>query len=241
MKREALDRILADRAAKRPVALVTDLKSGAQAVVHPNDCSGALQLDAETLAAVRRQLRDDRSGTIAGAPGQLFVQAFNPPLRLIIVGAVHIAQSLAPMASLTGYAVTVIDPRRAFATDARFPEFTLLGDWPDEAMTALKPDSRTAVVTLTHDPKLDDPALQVALRSDAFYIGALGSKKTHASRCARLTEAGFGEADLARIHGPAGLDIGAKSPAEIAVSVMAEVTAARYGNIGSGARMPTAA
>jgi xanthine dehydrogenase accessory factor len=241
MRRAALDRILADRAAGRPVALVTELGSGAQAIVHPNDRSGELALDAEMLAAVRKQLREDRSGTVASPSGQLFVQCFNPPLRLVIVGAVHIAQSLAPMASLTGYAVTVIDPRRVFATDARFPEFTLMGDWPDEAMTALAPDTRTAVVTLTHDPKLDDPALQVALRSDAFYIGALGSRKTHAARCARLTEAGFSEADLARIHGPAGLAIGAKSPAEIAISVMAEITAARYGAPASGVRMPAAA
>jgi xanthine dehydrogenase accessory factor len=173
--------------------------------------------------------------------GQLFVQAFNPPRRLVIVGAVHFAQSLAPMAALTGYAVAVIDPRRAFATDARFPDFTLLSDWPDEAMERLKPDNRTAVVTLTHDPKLDDPALQVALRSEAFYIGALGSKRTHAARCERLRAAGLADSDLARIHGPAGLAIGAKSPAEIAISVMAQMTAARHGALAGGERVAATA
>jgi xanthine dehydrogenase accessory factor len=142
---------------------------------------------------------------------------------------VHISQALAPMAATAGYEVTVVDPRRSFATDARFPGVTLDGAWPDEAMEKLKPDVRTAIVTLTHDPKLDDPALSAALRSPAFYIGALGSKKTHAARVGRLTRAGFGESDIARIHGPAGLDIGAKSPAEIAVSVLAQLTAARRG------------
>ncbi len=145
----------------------------------------------------------------------------------MIVGAVHIAQSLAPMAAMAGFDVTVVDPRRAFATADRFPGVKLRHDWPDEAMAELVPDVRTAVVTLTHDPKLDDPALIAALRAPVFYIGALGSRKTHAGRLKRLAEAGFGEADFARIHGPAGLDIGAKSPAEIAVSVLAQLTAAR--------------
>lgn len=236
MKRTTLDEIRAHRAAKRPVALVTALSSGEQALVRHDGWSGALALDAETLAAVRRHLRQDRSGTLPSAHGPLFVHAFNPPLRLLIVGAVHIAQALAPMAALAGYAVTIIDPRRAFATDARFPAVSLLGDWPDEAMERLRPDGRTAVVTLTHDPKLDDPALQVALRSEAFYIGALGSRKTHAARLTRLREAGFGDAELARIHGPAGLDIGARSPAEIAIAVLAQITAARYGAADEGAR-----
>jgi xanthine dehydrogenase accessory factor len=240
MRSAALQQILADRAAKRPVALVTELQSGAQALVHRDDWSGALALDAAALEAIRSQLREDRSGTIPSPLGALFVQCFTPPLRLVIVGAVHIAQSLVPMASLAGYAVTVIDPRRAFATDARFPDVTLLSDWPDEAMTALKPDSRTAVVTLTHDPKLDDPALQVALRSEAFYIGALGSKKTHAARLGRLHADGLSEEQLARIHGPAGLAIGAKSPAEIAISVLAQITAVRRAALAPGTRTPEA-
>ena len=141
-----------------------------------------------------------------------------------MVGAVHIAQTLVPMASLTGYDVTVVDPRRAFASDARFPGVDVRTDWPDEALEALKPDARTAVVTLTHDPKLDDPALDLALRSDAFYIASLGSKRTHAGRLERLGALGHDQATLARIHGPAGLTIGAVSPAEIALSVMAEMT-----------------
>ena len=144
---------------------------------------------------------------------------------MIVVGAVHIAQSLVPMATLSGYDVTIVDPRQAFATEARFPGVTLKHDWPDDAMSALDPDRRTAVVTLTHDPKLDDPALTIALRSEAFYIGSLGSNRTHAKRLARLMEAGLTESELARIHAPVGLDIGAVSPAEIAVSIMAQITA----------------
>lgn len=240
MKGETLQQILADRSAKRPVAVVTELGSGAQAIVHLDDWSGELGLDAPVVETIRKHLREDRSGTIPSSLGSLFVQCLTPPLRLIIVGAVHIAQTLVPMASICGYAVTVIDPRRAFATDARFPDVTLLSDWPDEAMTALKPDSRTAIVTLTHDPKLDDPALQVALRSEAFYIGALGSKRTHALRLERLRAEGFTDAELARIHGPAGLAIGAKSPAEIALSVLAQITAARRGALEQAARSPEA-
>jgi xanthine dehydrogenase accessory factor len=143
---------------------------------------------------------------------------------MAVVGAVHIAQALAPMAVLAGYDVTVIDPRRAFATDARFPMVKLSTDWPDEALGALRPDRRMAVVTLTHDPKLDDPALEVALRSEAFYIGALGSARTHGKRLARFKELGFGDDQLARIHGPIGLRLGGRSPAEIAISIMAQVT-----------------
>ena len=150
---------------------------------------------------------------------------FNPPLDLAIIGAVHIAQPLARMAALADYAVRIIDPRTAFATEERFPDVALSHEWPDEAL-ALKPlTARSAIVALTHDPKLDDPALTVALRSPAFYIGALGSRQTHARRLERLKEAGFSDADLARIHGPIGLKIGARSPAEIAVSVLGEMTA----------------
>ena len=148
---------------------------------------------------------------------------------MFIVGAVHISQALVPMARAAGYDVTVIDPRGAFATEARFPEVALREDWPDEAIDALKIDTRTAVVTLTHDPKLDDPALERALKSDCFYIGALGSKRTHGKRVERLTEIGFTESDIARIHAPVGLDLGATSPAEIAVSILAEIIAAKHG------------
>jgi xanthine dehydrogenase accessory factor len=189
----------------------------------------ALDLSAAQQAAIEEALGAGRSGEVEIEGRRLFVQARVPDPRLVIVGAVHITQALAPMAALAGYEVIVVDPRRAFATAERFPGMTLRHDWPDEALDDIKLDARSAVVTLTHDPKLDDPALDRALRSHAFYIGSLGSKKTHAARLHRLSEAGFDEAALARIHGPAGLAIGAKSPAEIAISVLAQMTAARHG------------
>jgi xanthine dehydrogenase accessory factor len=222
MKRRLLEQLLADRAAKRPVALVTRLSSGEQWLVYADAVPDA-DLDAEVSAGTRRLLAENRSGLLDTA-ADLFVQAFNPPLRLIVVGAVHIAQALVPIARLAGYEAIVIDPRRAWATDSRFADVTIRSEWPDEAMQKLAPDHRTAVVTLSHDPKLDDPALHVALRSPAFYCGALGSKKTHAARLARLREAGFSDADFARIHAPIGLAIGAQSPAEIAISIMAQIT-----------------
>ena len=227
MKRALLDILLAERAAKHPVALVTEIPGGAQALVTEDTLEGDLALDEAALAEIRPMLRRDKSGMIEIESRRLFVQSNSPPPRLLIVGAVHIAQALAPMASLAGYGVTVIDPRRAFATDSRFPGIDMRGDWPDEAMAELAPDRRTAVVTLTHDPKLDDPALQTALRSPAFYIGALGSKKTHAARQGRLARAGFSPEEIARINGPVGLSIGALSPAEIAVSILAQITAVR--------------
>ncbi|MCG8544018.1 MAG: XdhC family protein [Alphaproteobacteria bacterium] len=224
MKTAQLDALLAARTAKQPVTLVTQLSTGTQALVRDGAVDGALPLDQALEAAVDKAQTDDRSLTIESGGERYFVQVFSPPRRLIAVGAVHIAQTLVPMASLAGYAVTVIDPRGAFATDLRFPGVTLLEEWPDDALKELAPDRRTAVVTLTHDPKLDDPALDVALRSDAFYIGALGSRRTHARRLERLKERGFNERDFARIHGPIGLNIGAVSPAEIAVSILAEIT-----------------
>lgn len=227
MKRALLDILLAERAAKHPVALVTEIPGGAQALVTEDTLEGELALDETALAEIRPMLRRDKSGMIEVGSRRLFVQSNSPPPRLLIVGAVHIAQALAPMASLAGYGVTVIDPRRAFATDSRFPGIDMRGEWPDEAMAGLAPDRRTAVVTLTHDPKLDDPALQTALRSPAFYIGALGSKKTHAARQGRLARAGFSPEEIARINGPVGLSIGALSPAEIAVSILAQITAVR--------------
>ena len=223
MKQSLLNALLAERAAKTPVALATDLKSGAQLLVRRDSAEGDLVLDEAGLAAVRRSLADDVNGTVEGRDN-LFVHVFNPPLRMIVVGAVHIAQALVPMAALAGYEVVVVDPRRAFATDARFPNTSVTTEWPDIAMKRLRPNRRTAVVTLTHDPKLDDPALQEALASDAFYIASLGSRKTHAARLKRLKEAGFNDDVLMRIHGPAGLPIGAKSPAEIALSIMAQAT-----------------
>jgi xanthine dehydrogenase accessory factor len=226
MRASALEQLIEARRAKRPAALVRDLASGEHSLWVAGEVVDGPVLDPTVLAAIEEGLRSDRSRTIDTASGARFVQIFNPPLRLIVVGAVHIAQALVPMAALTGYDVTVVDPRRAFASDARFPDVTVLRDWPDEALESLAPDHRTAVVTLTHDPKLDDPALDVALRSPAFYVAALGSRRTHAARVERLQALGHDDGAIARIHGPAGLDIGAVSPAEIAVSVMAEMTAA---------------
>ena len=236
MKRAILDRLLKDRAAKHAVVLVTELQSGTQALVYPQEVFGDLALDSDALGRVRQILEADESGTVELGGKRLFLQVQNPPLRLVIVGAVHIAQTLAPIAALAGYSVTIIDPRRAFATDARFPDVKLIGEWPDEAMATMKLDRRTAVVTLTHDPKLDDPALQTALKADVFYIGALGSRKTHAARLGRLKAAGSSDAECTRVHGPVGLDIGALSPAEIAVSILAQVTAVLRGAAADGRR-----
>lgn len=225
MQRDLLDRLLRLRAAKRPAALVTDLASGDQSVVEAGGTVGGLALGAADVAAVLGAVRDDRSGLDAAT--KRFVQVFNPPLRLVVVGAVHIAQQLVPLAATAGYEVTLVDPRRAWASGERFPGVALVTDWPDEALTALAPDHRTAVVTLTHDPKLDDPALAAALASPAFYIGALGSRRTQGKRLERLRAQGFDAAALGRIHGPVGLDIGAKSPAEIAVSILAQIIQVR--------------
>jgi xanthine dehydrogenase accessory factor len=171
--------------------------------------------------AVAARLRADRSGM---EDDGRFIAVHNPALRLIVVGAVHIAQPLMTIARACGYAPVLIDPREAFGAAARFSGETILHDWPDEALASLAPDARTAIVTLTHDPKLDDPAITYALRSDVFYLGCLGSPRTHAKRVERLMAAGFSPADIARIHAPVGLKIGAKSPAEIAVSIMAQIT-----------------
>ena len=181
------------------------------------------QMDGALAQAAHSALREDRSH-VAEIDGQTwFLQVLNPPVHLIVAGAVHIAQSLVKMAAELGWRVTIVDPRTGWANAERFPGVTIAAAWPDEAMMELGVNRRTAVVTLTHDPKLDDPALAAALRSPAFYIGALGSKKTHAARRERLTAQGFGDADFARIHGPVGLDIGASSPPEIAVSILAQI------------------
>jgi xanthine dehydrogenase accessory factor len=223
MKAALFNDLQAARAAKAPVALVTALTDGAQALVFHDRVDGSLP--EAVVAETRRRLRDNAGGVVEHGDARYFVDCHNPPLRIIVIGAVHISQTLVPMAAIAGYEVIVVDPRASFATADRFPNVRLVDDWPDEAMEALKPDSRTAVVTLTHDPKLDDPALEVALKSDAFYIACLGSRRTHARRLDRLRELGFDDATLARIHGPAGLPIGAVSPAEIALSILAELTA----------------
>jgi len=224
MRRRLLDAVIASGRESRSIALATDLGTGRQLVVGDDGTEGDLQLDSASLDAVRGALHSDRNTTLDTQAGRVFVEVFSPPRRCFVVGAVHIAQPLVQMLKLADYGVTVIDPRGSFATEARFPGVELTQEWPDEALERLKPDQRSAVVTLTHDPKLDDPALALALRSDCFYIGALGSRRTHAARCSRLTELGFGEAALSRIHGPIGLAIGAVSPAEVAISIVAQMT-----------------
>ena len=225
MRRETLEALLAARAARRAVALLTSLTDGSQRVHDPARADPDAPLAEEIAAA----LRADRSATVQTPEGPLFVQVFNPPLRLLIVGAVHIAQFLAPLARQLGYAVTIVDPRRSFATAERFPGAHLVTEWPDEALAALAPDSRSAVITLTHDPKLDDPALAAALASPAFYIGCLGSTRTHARRLERLTGQGVSDADRERLHGPLGLAIGARSPAEVALAALAQMTSVLRG------------
>jgi xanthine dehydrogenase accessory factor len=224
MKGRTLDAVIAAGRESRSLALATDLATGRQLLVDDDAAEGELALNAAALAEVRQALHSDRNLTLETSEGRIFVEVFSPPRRCFVVGAVHIAQPLVQMLKLADYTVTVIDPRGSFATEARFPGVELTQEWPDEALERLKPDHRTAVVTLTHDPKLDDPALAVGLRSDCFYIGALGSRRTHAARCSRLAELGFGESELARIHGPIGLAIGAVSPAEVAISIVAQMT-----------------
>jgi xanthine dehydrogenase accessory factor len=221
MNRDLLERLLSARHDRRAVALVTDLETGAQRLVGEDDAPE------DTLsAALAAAFRFDRSGVTETEEGEFFVNIYNPPLTMIIVGAVHIAQSLIPIARLAGYDVTVIDPRGAFASAERFPDVTLSVDWPDEALKSIGLDRRTAFVALTHDPKIDDPALTAALNGTCFYVGALGSKKTHAGRLERLEAAGVEPDALARIHAPIGLAIGARGPAEIAIAIMAEITRA---------------
>lgn len=223
MKLSLLASLRAARAAGRPVVLLTRLSDGHQCLWPDEALPGAL------AEAAQAALDSDRTANIESEGEAWFVQPHNPPLRLVIVGAVHVAQALAPMAAGMGFAVTIVDPRRAFATEERFTGVALNHEWPDEAMAALAPDTRTAIVTLTHDPKLDDPALDVALKSPAFYIGALGSRRTHAKRVDRLKELGHGDAAIARIAAPVGLDIGAVTAPEIALSIMAQVVARRRG------------
>jgi xanthine dehydrogenase accessory factor len=233
MKTRYLDAVIAAGRQARSVALATELKSGAQLLFDGDRFDGDLALDETQRAAMRDAMRADRNLTLETVAGRVFVQVFSPPRRCFVIGAVHIAQPLTQMLALTDYHAIVIDPRQSFATEARFPGVELTTDWPDEALERLKPDHRSAVVTLTHDPKLDDPALAVALRSECFYIGALGSKRTHARRLERLTDLGFTERDFARIHGPIGLPIGAVSQAEIAISILAEMTQVlRKGDVG---------
>ena len=216
MRADLLHSLAVAQRQRNAVAVITNLVTGAQRMVRREDAIGDAVLD--------RAFRFDKSGIEHTPDGEVFISIHNPKLRLIIIGAVLIAQSVIPMAEAAGYDVTVIDPRGAFATGARFPDVSLHVEWPDEVLPKLGLDARTAVLALTHDPKIDDPALDLVLKSGVFYIGALGSKKTQGSRVERLRALGHGDATLARIHGPIGLNIGAVGAAEIAISIMAEMT-----------------
>lgn len=227
MTRDLLTQLLRDVAAKRTAVVATELAGGSAQLLYPFDA--APDGDPALLQAARAAASDDASRKVEVGGREVFLRVFNPPVRVVVVGAVHVAQALAPMVRLAGYDVLVVDPRRAFATGLRFGDVPLDTSWPDEALARVGLDRRCAVVTMTHDPKIDDPALVAALRSDAFYVGALGSKKTQAARRERLREAGFSEADLARVHGPVGLPIGAVSTAEIAVSILSELVACLRG------------
>ena len=223
MKAETLAALQEARAKRRAVALATRLDDAAEALVYRDEAKGDLAGDQAIVSAARRAMDIGKSETVDIGGAKIFLNVYVPPPRLIIVGAVHIAQSLAPMAAMLEFDVTVVDPRGAWATTQRFPGVKVIKDWADEAFQEMGLDISTAVVTLTHDPKLDDPALESALKSDVFYIGALGSKRTHAKRKERLAEVGITDDMFARIHGPVGLNIGAKSPAEIAVSILGQI------------------
>ena len=217
MKLELLRTLNAERAARRAVIVVTDVASGKERLVKAADIAK------DPLRTVLADhLRTGKSGMEETAEGRVFLTVYVPAPQLVITGAVHISQALAPMGKLLGYDVTIVDPRTAFATPERFPDVKVIAEWPDEALPPLNVDHYTAFVALTHDPKIDDPALLHALSRDCFYIGALGSRKTHARRLERLKS--LTNAELSRIHAPIGLDIGAVSPAEIAVAIMAQIT-----------------
>jgi xanthine dehydrogenase accessory factor len=213
-----------ERAARRATILVTDVESGAQRLVKAAD------LAADPLAeALEKQLRMGKSALVEADGKSFFLTVQAPPPRVIVTGAVHISQAMAPMAKLLDLDLVIVDPRTAFATPERFPGVRLLTDWPDDALASLGLDSYTAFVALTHDPKIDDPALEAALRSDCFYVGALGSRKTHGRRLERLAASGFDAAATQRIHAPIGLDIGAVSPAEIALAILGEIVSTLRG------------
>jgi xanthine dehydrogenase accessory factor len=208
-----------ERAARRAAVVVTNQESGDQRLVTEDKVAADPLRD-----LLEAHLRSGKSGIEETAEGKVFLTVHVPPTRLVVIGAVHISQALAPIAALLGYDVTIIDPRTAFASPERFPGVTVIAEWPDKALPALGVDRYTAFVALTHDPKIDDPALLHALERNCFYIGALGSRKTHGRRVERLGGQGASEAALARIHAPIGLPIGAISPPEIAVAIMGEIT-----------------
>jgi xanthine dehydrogenase accessory factor len=232
MKAETIAKVQEARAGRRAVTLATRLSDAAETLIYRDSAEGALANDAAVLAAARRAMNVGASETLEHGGQKIFLHVYVPPQRLVIVGAVHIAQSLAPMAAMLDFDVTVVDPRGAWATGQRFPGVKVIQEWADEAFQEMGLDVNTAVVTLTHDPKLDDPALEAALKSEVFYVGALGSTRTHAKRKERLAQAGITDEQFARIHGPVGLNLGAKSPAEIAVSVLGQIIEVRAKKLG---------
>lgn len=229
MKRATLEALNAARAEGRAVVRATDLVTGEERVIDPARDTSAFGM-AGAVAA-----RADQSGSVEIDGRTWFLSVLNPPLDLVVVGAAHIAQPLSQMAAMTGYGVRIIDPRAAFASEERFPGMAISHDWPDEALAKAPLGFRSALVVLAHDPKIDDPGLIAALNSNCFYVGALGSRKSHAARLMRLKKAGMSDTQTARIKGPVGLDIGAKSPAEIAVSILAEMTLTLRGSRGGDA------
>lgn len=229
MKRDLLERLVAAQTSNRPAVLARSLSGNSQFLLDSGTDSEVPDgVPAEVLREARRALKRDGARTIEVAGQRYLLQTLSPPPRLLVIGAVHIAQALIPMARVAGYDVQLIDPRAAFATRDRFPGIEIINQWPQEVMGELPLNSRTAVVTLSHDAKIDEPALKAALESDAFYIGALGSKKNHAKRLQRLAALGFDDETLARIAGPVGLPLGGRSPAEIAVSILAQIIQSRY-------------
>ena len=222
MRLDILKALNEERAARRAVIVVTNQDSGVQRLVKGSDIRKDPLKD-----VLEKHIRSAKSGIEETPEGKVFLTVHVPSPKLVITGAVHISQALAPMGHLLGYDVTIVDPRTAFATIERFPDVKVVAEWPDVALPPIGIDRFTAFVALTHDPKIDDPGLDAALKSDCFYIGALGSRKTHARRVERLkTERGFNDNDIGRIHSPIGLDIGSVSPAEIAVAIIGEITAA---------------
>lgn len=231
MRVELLRSAVHAQAEKRPVVLLRNLDSDERWLLDPSATTDDLEhVSDSVLTRCYEALKRDGASVFESDGQRYLLQTISPPYRLLVIGAVHIAQALIPMARSAGYAVTLIDPRPAFATPQRFPETEILTAWPQDVMDELSLSSRTAVVTLSHDPKIDEPALAAALRSDAFYIGALGSKKNHAGRLERLSELGFEPATLERIAGPVGLNLGGRAPAEIAVAILAQIIQSRYGS-----------
>lgn len=221
MRLDLLSKLMAERAARRAAILITELETGAQRLVSPETAT------ADPLASdLKKAFRTGKSGTAGEGPARAFLTVEVPPPRLVVIGAVHISQALAPLARVAGYDMLIIDPRTAFATPERFPDVEVIAEWPDQALPKVGVDPFTALIALTHDPKIDEPALEAGLKAGCFYVGALGSRRTHAKRLERLVVRGLSTEETARIHAPIGLDIGAVSPGEIAVAVLAEVIAA---------------